>query len=222
MQRAFLICLVTACGASSAAEQPGPRGLRADQHLVVAAREADRADEITRWPERRPDDPSEPADPRAIGTWFGTWDTAEEHRRLALIHRSAAAQLEAEYEQACGDAPGAIASVSPLQRYGIGGNEVPDGVLVLLSAAAGPPERLLSELRCHRAWMMLGRADMDDCPLDLAGIRVSARGDEHGIALTITVSGPAQVAELRRRAAHDLESAQRRRFDALPSDPPRP
>jgi hypothetical protein len=214
MHRTLLLCLAAACGASSTTEQPGPRGLRADQHLAVAAREDERADETTRWPQTRSDDPSQPADQRLIGTWFGTWDTATEHRRLALLHRSSAAQLEAEYEQACGDTPGAVASVSPLQRYGIGGSEVPDGVLVLLSGAAGPPDRLLSEMRCHRAWMMLGRTLMDDCPLDLAGLRVSARGDDHGIALTITVVDPAQVAELRRRAAHELEATTRRRADA--------
>lgn len=216
MYRTSLLCVVAACGASSAAEQPGPRGLRADQHLAVAAREDDRADEITHWPQTRPDDPTRPADQRLIGTWFGTWDTTSEHRRLALVHRSAAAQLEAAYEQACGETPGAVASVSPLQRYGVGGSEVPDGVLVLLSKDAGPPDRLLSEMRCHRAWMMLGRTDMDDCPLDLAGIEVSARGDEQGISLTIKVADPAQVAELRRRTAHDLEAAQRHHQAAPP------
>lgn len=182
----------------------------------MADREQDRADEVAHWPDTRAGEPGQPADQRLIGTWFGTWDTASEHRRLALMHRSLAAQLEAEYEQACGDTPGAIASVSPLQRYGIGGGEVPDGVLVLLGKDAGPPDRLLSEMRCHRAWMMLGRTDMDDCPLDLAGIRVSARGDDSGVALTITVSDPAQVGELRRRTAHDLEAAQRRRSAAPP------
>jgi hypothetical protein len=216
MHRSLLLCLVAGCGASSAAEQPGPRGLRADQHLAVAAREDDRADEVTHWPEGRPGDPSQPADQRLIGTWFGTWDTVNEHRRLALVHRSAAAEIEAEYEQACGEAPHAVVSVSPLQRYGIGGSDVPDGVLVLLSKDAGPPDRLLSEMRCHRAWMMLGRTDMDDCPLDLAGIQVSAHGDDNGIALTITVNDPRQVDELRRRAAHDLEAAQRRHVNAHP------
>lgn len=209
MYRLSLVVIVAACGASSTAERPGPRGLRADQHLAIANREDARADELTRWPDTRPVNLAQPGDQRSAGIWFGTWDTVAEHRYNALSHRATAAQIEAEYEQACGDTPGAVASVSPLQRYGLGGRDVPDGVLVLLSPEAGPPDRLLRDMRCHRAWMMLQRSEMEDCPLDLAGIRVSARGDEQGIELTITVSDEAKVAELRRRAAHDLESAKR-------------
>jgi hypothetical protein len=37
---------------------------------------------------------------------------------------------------------------------------------------------------------------------------VSARGDASGIELTMTVSDPSLVDELRRRAAHELEAAQ--------------
>ncbi|MEO7731904.1 MAG: hypothetical protein ABIY55_13085 [Kofleriaceae bacterium] len=145
------------------------------------------------------------------GTWFGTWDTTVEHRRLALAHRSAAAQIEAEFEQACGDTPGAVASVSPLQRYGIGSSLVPGGTLMLLSVDAGRPDQLLSAMRCHRAWMMLGRTEMDDCPLDLPGLRVDAQGHDDAVELTLTVADPSLVDELRRRTAHDLEAGQMRR-----------
>ncbi|HEX2691038.1 MAG TPA: hypothetical protein VHN14_30700 [Kofleriaceae bacterium] len=209
MHRSLALVLLTACAGSTANEKPGPRGLRADQHLETARREAERADQLTRWPDSRPG-PSGAQGDQLIGVWFGTWDTTAEHRRLAEIHRTAAAQLEAEYEQACGDTPAATASVSPLQRYGIGGSPIPDGTLVLLSPQAGPPDQLLAAMRCHRAWMMLGRTDMDDCPLDLPGLRVSARGDASGIALTLTIADPTLVPELRRRAAHDLEAAQHR------------
>ncbi len=101
--------------------------------------------------------------------------------------------------------------MSPLQRYGVGGSEIAGGTMVLLSADAGPPDRLLAAMRCHRAWMMLGSSDMADCPLDLPGIRVAARGDVTGIELDITVADPLLVPELRRRAAHDLEAAQHAR-----------
>ena len=37
--------------------------------------------------------------------WYRTWDTAAEHEHLAAIHRSKAAELEADYEQACGNKP---------------------------------------------------------------------------------------------------------------------
>lgn len=212
MYRTTLLSLVAACAAPIANEKPGPRGLRADQHLNIASREDQHADELARWPDVRPglDGPS--VDQQlAAGTWYGTWDTAAEHRRLAQIHRSAAAQLQAEYEQACADIPAELVSVSPLQRYAIGGSPTDNGTLVLLSTEAGPPDRLLAAMRCHRAWMMLGRADMEACPLDLPGLQVSARGDASGIELTMTVSDPSLVDELRRRAAHDLEAAQDRR-----------
>jgi len=211
MQRLLLLCLVTACAASSVHERPGPRGLRADQHLAIADRENERANELTHWPDPRAAGPgAETADRSVAGNWYGSWDTSAEHQRLALAHRSAAAQLEDDYARSCGDSPAEAASVSPLQRFGMGGSPIPGGTLVLLSTEAGPPDRLLAALRCHRAWMMLGRSDMDDCPLDLAGLQVNARGDEHGIELTLTVSDPRLVDELRRRTAHDLESGHAR------------
>src|SRR5437868_848238 len=106
MYRFPLLCLVAACAAPIANEKPGPRGLRADQHLNLASREADHSEELTRWPDTRPGaDGTQVNQERAVGTWFGAWDTAAEHRRLAQVHRSAAAQLEAEYEEACGEAP---------------------------------------------------------------------------------------------------------------------
>ncbi|HUJ60379.1 MAG TPA: hypothetical protein VLX92_17880 [Kofleriaceae bacterium] len=199
-----------ACGGPTVEQPSGPRGYRADEHLAIAAREQDRADQLQHWPETRVPQGGNPADQLITGGWYGSWDTVAEHRRLAQLHRDAAAQLEAEYEQACGDTPLAIVTVSPLQRYGVGGSPVPGGTLVLLSADAGPPDRLLSEMRCHRAWMMLGRTQMDDCPLDLPGLHVEARGDASTIELTITIQDPRLVDELRRRAAHDLEAAQHR------------
>jgi hypothetical protein len=209
MYRPILLCLVAGCAGPVASEKAGPRGLRADQHLSMASRADDRAEELARWPDTRPGaDGTNVNQSLAAGSWSGTWDTAAEHRRLAQVHRSAASQLEAEYEQACGATSTDIVSISPLQRHAIGGSPIADGTLVLLSPEAGPPDRLLAAMRCHRAWMMLGRTDMGDCPLDLPGIRVSARGDAEGIELTITIGDPALVPELQRRAAHDLEAAQ--------------
>jgi hypothetical protein len=201
MTRSIAALLLAACAGPTTIEKPGPRGLRADQHLAIAHRESDRAVEVSHWPDPRD---------HVIGVWFGTWDTASEHQRLAQVHRTAAAELEAAYEEACGETPAAVAAESPLHRYGVGGSALPDGTLILLSPDAGPPDRLLAALRCHRAWMMLGRTDMDDCPLDLPGLRVSARGDAHGIELSLTVDDRALVPELQRRAAHDLEAAAKR------------
>lgn len=204
VQRSTLLLFsITACAGPVSESPSGPRGYRADQHLRMAARSDQRASELTQWPETRPG--ADGAYPLP-SPWYGTWDTAAEHRRLAAVHRSAAAQLEAEYQEACADVPEGEIPVSPLQRYGVGGNAVPEGTLVILRPEAGPPDRLLKAMRCHRAWMMMQqRTDMADCPLDLPGIRVSARGDDRAIEVTIAVSDPALVPELRRRAAHDLE-----------------
>ena len=202
MLRTITLCLVAACGATTLQEKPGPRGLRADQHLAIASREDARADELAHWPAQRVGG----LEPASGAVWVGTWDTAAEHRRNARAHRTDAAALEAEYEQACGDSPGELVSVSPLVRYGVGNRDIPNGTAVLLAPEAGPPDKLLSAMRCHRAWMMLGRTDMDDCPLDLPGLRVDARGDRSVIELELTVDAPQLVTELRRRAAHELEA----------------
>jgi hypothetical protein len=196
---------VAGCGASTLTEKPGPRGLRADQHLAIASREDTRAGELATWPDTRPGPVGGSTGMLATQTWFGTWDTVAEHQRMGRHHRSQAAELEAAYEEACGTTSAELAARSPLERFGVGGNPVEGGMVVLLSPEAGPPDQLLAAMRCHRAWMMLGRSNMADCPLDLPGIKVSARGDATGIELTITVADPALVPELRRRAAHDLE-----------------
>jgi hypothetical protein len=208
MHRWVNLCLLAACAGPIGAERPGPRGLRADQHLDLAAREEERADELAHslTPHAGTDDASVNP-PLASGTWFDTWGAASEHRLRAQTHRSAAAKLKAEYDQACGPTPTAAVSVSPLQRYAVDASPIADGALLLLSSDAGPPDRLLAAMRCHRAWMMLGHADTHDCPLDLSDIHVAARADASGIQLTITAGDPSLVPELRRRAAHDLQVA---------------
>lgn len=209
MSRSIALLLLAACaGAPSVAtEKPGPRGLRADQHLSIAAREDERASQLDRWPERRSTAPDSPDMHLVTVPWTGTWDTSEEHRRRASAHRSAAAQLDADYQEACGSTSAELVSVSPLERYGIGGTPTATGASVILTAEAGPPARLLGELRCHRAWMMLGQTDMENCPLDLPGLHVHARGDATSIELELTVDDPKLIPELQRRAAHDLELA---------------
>lgn len=209
---ALTAIVLAACSAApSSPARPGSRGLRADEHLDAARDHERRARELARWPETRPSGSGTFDDPRA-GLWYRRWDTAEEEKRAAEGHRNAAADLHARYEEACGDAPLAEVAISPLQRHGIGGSNLDDGVVVFLDPEAGRPEELLRAIRCHRAWMMLGERGMEDCPLDLAGIRVVAHGDPTGVSVEITVPDPALVPELQRRAAKDLETsaAQRR------------
>jgi hypothetical protein len=138
--------------------------------------------------------------------WYRSWDGAEEHQRLAGIHRSAAAALEAQYDAACKGLGEPDAALSPLVRYAVGAWRVSSGAIVYLSPDAGPPDQLLARIRCHRAYMMLAPANMDDCPLDLPDLELDARGDAGGITLSLTVRNAALVPELQRRVEHELEA----------------
>lgn len=124
------------------------------------------------------------------------------------MHRSEAAALEAAYAEACGTRELKKVIGSPLVRHRAGGWNTSTGVIVYLSPLAGTAETLLGDLKCHRAWMMLAPAGgMDNCPLDLPGLHIDARGDEGGITLVVTVSNPKLVFELQRRVAKQAEEA---------------
>ena len=58
--------------------------------------------------------------------------------------------------------------------------------------------------------MMLAPSDMDDCPLDLPGVQVTAQGDANEIAVTIKIRDRSLIDELHRRAGIELEMAARR------------
>jgi hypothetical protein len=196
----FMSCATTA----TTGEKPGSRGLRASEHLDAAQREDQLAREHEVHPERRPDATGSPA------LWTRSWDPATDHHRLAQIHRGAAAQLHAEYDEACRSVPPDRISTSPLARHAIGGTATPDGATIYLAPDAGPADVLLRDMRCHRAWMMLAPSAMDSCPLDVEGIQVTAKGDGAGIAVTITVRDRALVDELQRRAMVEVETAAQR------------
>jgi hypothetical protein len=205
--RFTLTLLIAACATSSPPPpKGGPRGLRADEHVAMAHHHDEIARQSTSIPDRR-------SGPETVGVpWFRSWNFTAEHERLAAVHRSKAGQLQAAYEEACGTRPLAEVSISPLVRYGVGGWNTSTGVILYLSPDAGPADRLLADVKCHRAWMMLEpAANMDDCPLDLPGLQLDARGDRDGITVSIVVLDPKLVDELHRRAAHDLESGARLR-----------
>jgi hypothetical protein len=200
--RALAVVLVAACATTQAPPPPGgPRGLRATEHLQVARQHDELAQRRTVWPD------ATSASPDTAGVpWFRSWDTSAEHRELAMAHRSEAERLRDEYERACGARDAAEIALSPLRRYGLGGWPTSSGVILYLDPKAGPPDRLLADLRCHRAWMLLAPApDMDMCPFDLPDIQLDARGDDDVITLSIVVHDPKLVEELHRRAAHELE-----------------
>jgi len=184
----------------------GPRGLRASEHLDVARQHDAQAHEREAWPDARAVAPGDIRQPVAM-PWFRSWDTASEHARLAQTHRAKAAELQAQYDEACADTSAGDAASSPLEIYGVGGWNTTTGVIVYLAPEAGPPERLLARMKCHRAAMMLGPTGMEQCPLDLPGIALDARGDSDGITVSIVVREPELVPELQRRAAHELEAA---------------
>lgn len=208
IMRNITLLLLAACATvPPPPPQGGPRGLRASEHLD----EAQSHDALARrrtWPDAMTSGPNSPNAPNV--PWFRTWDSANEHERAADAHRSKAASLQAAYDEACGERSLAEVSVSPLERYAIGGWNTTTGVIVYLAPNAGP-DRLLADLKCHRAWMMLAPANMDACPLDLPGLAIDARGDKEGITVSIVVRDPKLVGELHRRAAVELESATRRR-----------
>ena len=194
MQRALASLVL--CGCATTAPSGGPRGMRAGDHLEAAREHSAAAANRARWPE-----------PGSVGPGWFTYQRAGEDERLAEMHRSEAARLEAEYQAACGDTPITIASVSPLMRYAIGGTPISDGALVFVSTDAGTPDQLLAAMRCHRAWMMLGRSAMDDCPLDLPDIELAAHAGPGAIEVSITTRDASKVSELQRRVAADVEAA---------------
>jgi hypothetical protein len=197
----WLVALAACATAPRPEPQGGPRGLRASEHLEAAGQHDQAASQRSTMP-----------DPRAMSNaydsspWTRAWDPGAEQARVAEVHRSQAAALQAEYEEACGTRSLDEVSVSPLVRYGIGGWPTSTGMILYLAPNAGPPDKLLADMKCHRAWMMLAPTGMDDCPLDLPGIVLDARGDTDGITVSIVERDPKLVDELHRRAMHELEA----------------
>lgn len=203
----LLPIFLVACATTTPAQAPhrvgGPRGLHASEHRDLAREHDAIAREQRSFPVVTPMTPGDPTSPQV---WYRSWDPANDHERLARIHRSEAAALEAAYAEACGTRDLEKVAVSPLARHRIGGWNTSTGVILYLSPLAGAPETLLADLRCHRAWMMLApTGTMDDCPLDLPGLHIDARGDEGAITLVLTVHDPKLVLELQRRVAAQAE-----------------
>jgi hypothetical protein len=165
-----------------------------------------------RKPSRPPVQPGEvevvPHDPPALLPWFRSWDGDAERARIgkfADVH-----ELEAEYVDACGPGlPYRIAG-SPLLRHRTTSWNTTTGVVIYLSPQAGSAERLVDDLRCHLVGMMMAPFGVDDCPFDLPGIHIDARGDATDITLLVTVKNPALIAELQNRLRAQIESSARK------------
>ena len=210
MRHLIIPLALVACSQTVPQKPTAPRtsrGLHADEHLDAAREHARRASELARWPDTRLNDGEMFGDP-STGLWYRAWDKVEDQRRLAATHQASAAQLHAAYDEACANLAPEVASVSPIQRYGNGAMEIDDGVVIFMSADAVTADRLLAELRCHRAWMRLSAQNgMDLCPLDLPNLRIQAHGDATGISVELHVTDKKLVSELQQRAARDLEAA---------------
>lgn len=183
--------------------------MRSTDHLDAAREHDQMAKERDRWPVTTAVGPGSTEVTPPI-TWHRTWDTSGEHERLARAHRSQADALQAEYEQACGTRPADRVTVSPLVRYHATGSKTEKGVVVYLGPEAGGPDALLAELHCHRAWMMLAPAGMDNCPLDVPGLLVDAHGDKNGVTLYMSVKDPKWLPELQRRVQVEAEAGRHR------------
>jgi hypothetical protein len=169
------------------------------------AEEHDRAaHEQLMYPDTRPDSTGR-TDQLLIGTMPRRGNGGDDQARAAAAHRSEADAIHAAYDEACRDRPANEITVSPIMRYAIGGAPIEAGAVIYLPSSAGPAKRVLAEVECHRAWMRLAPANMDDCPLDLAGLAISATTTPDGITLTLTIANPKLVPELQRRVTHDLE-----------------
>jgi hypothetical protein len=206
--------LLAACGPQPTVVAPrgGPRGLHGNEHLSVANQHDELARQDSSFPEVRERGPGSLDNGATAMPWLRSWNVAGDHARMAQIHRGEAAAIQAEFDEACASRTAADIAISPLERYGLSGSNIENGVVMYLAVTAGPPEKLLADMRCHRAWMLMSPpAGMENCPLDLPGIAVEAKGDREGISVTIVESNPSMVAELQRRAAHDLETAARLR-----------
>jgi hypothetical protein len=176
--------------------------MRANEHLDEARRQEELAKQQETFPDTRSAGPTDPP----VGVWYRAWDTAD-HERLARIHRGESSAINAEFAEACEGLSEQEIRQSPLARFGVGGWNTATGAIIYLSPDSGSPDRLLAQMRCHRAWMMLSPTDMEDCPLDLPGLAIDVRGDGDVVTVSMVVRDAKLVGELQRRAAKDLEVA---------------
>ncbi len=190
------------------AQPPAARGPHANEQLAAAREHTRRAEALARWPEARRGDPDR-FDDAGTGLWYRSWETANDPYRAAPVHASEAGR-KGTYDEACIGVPPAHQTSSPLQRHGLDSTPTANGVIVFLRPDAGAPDRLLAEIRCHRAWMMLAVTGEDVCPLDIANVHIQAHGDKAGISIEISVADPLLVREVQLSAAHDLEVAANR------------
>lgn len=140
---------------------------------------------------------------REAGRWWAfSWDSGNEHRAARDAHLGAAETLEARYRAACKGLPIAAESVSPLERDVLETTPSDQGVVVTLSADAGPAETVLAEIRCHWSWLQLEpRVGADDDVVAIDGLVYEAVLRDEVLEVTVTAPDADALVELQRRAA---------------------
>lgn len=143
--------------------------------------------------------------------WYYSWDPDVEHRGLAAAHREAAEQLNVEYTAACKQVPREVAASSLLDSFATATSRTENGVLFYLAAEAGPPEVVLAQLRCHRAWLRLApTAEAVDSPLLVEGVTWMTHVGANGIEVMASARDERSIAELARRAGLLIERNHKR------------
>lgn len=218
LMRPHLFVVLAACSQTFSAPSPPPKQVShqmdADEHIVAARDEDERARELASWPTPRRDDVGGARemgrfdDPPA-GLWYRHWgEQPAEHLRRAEAHRGAAAELHAAYDDACAGIAPAFARKSPLARYGQGDMPTEDGVVIFLGKPGVTTQQIRAELRCYQAWTKLSEID-EDGPLDLPDLRIVMHEDDTGISIELQLQDLSLLPELQRRAARTLEVAER-------------
>ena len=144
--------------------------------------------------------------------WYFSWDPSLEHERLLAANVGPAEAVVLEHRAACESIPESIQALSPFDSYAFGSARLADGILIHLSADAGPPEVLLVRLRCHETWLRLApRSDAANDLLSIAGATfvVHAVGRET-IEVMMSVADRSTLAEIERRALLSVRRARRR------------
>lgn len=142
--------------------------------------------------------------------WYYSWDPDEEHRALAAAHRDAAEQLKLQYESACMLIPRGLEATSPLDAFATSTSPIERGVVFQLSEQAGPPEAVLTQLRCQRAWLKLAPTEgAADNPLLVEGVTWMTHSGPNGVEVMATARDDRGRDELVRRAALVIERARK-------------
>jgi hypothetical protein len=200
----FPAFFAVSCGSPIAYQKSKPeigsRGLHASEHRQLANYHSDAANQQRVMSDRR----SNGIDNGMPSPWYRSWGSDEDHEQMAQFHRAEVKAINAQYTSACGSISDVNAAVSPLAKFGMGGWATQSGAIVYLSPDSGTPEQLMQAIACHRAWMMLAPANMENCPLDLPGLQFDVRGDGESITLSLTVADRALVPELQRRVASEM------------------